>query len=598
MISRFNRIVNIIKKNSLLSNLNSDNYDSLICYGLKKSTITSLRKPKSSKPTHEVHLAITGDRRGIFPFIYNTEYLNRNNDLNKQRPLFKSFYVLEVPFYYYDRNAKYMYDNYEHDLRYKSRSAEGLHLGGNSREKTLVSIKTSFRQSGKPQLEIGTGSDISSKGFSNLRALAQLGDYLIILKHRFSATYDAIFLKHCDNTNENKELTYNGIVINPKYILKTSHPENYYETDIDIKNYHYPQSNYNKSNIKGYNVIYYGAPGTGKSHKVNSIIGNDNKPNVFRTTFYPDYDYSNFVGQIIPSVNYGGTDSDNNTQIRYDFNPGVFTQALKYALQNPSQPTFLIIEELSRANASAVFGDLFQLLDRTNGISDYAVINHPIAKYLICHGISKKDVPNDKIKIPGNLIILATLNTSDQNVTPMDSAFKRRFSWHYVSTHPNKKLDSESIKNANTMVTVDTGKKIAWFIFYQYINWYITNVLYPHENSENKQIGLFFIKFTNKPNVQIKNSLLQYLWNDVSNAYVSSRKRIFNTRSFGDAYENYGKHQIFSNTFLRGLKVYSKLFHSNDIKSCIRNENTTFPAANRCEDVINAIKGSNNNDDQ
>lgn len=166
--------------------------------------------------------------------------------------------------------------------------------------------------------------------------------------------------------------------------------------------------------------IYYGAPGTGKSYEILKYLKEKqiSDEHIFRVTFHPEYTYSDFVGQILPTVKKNG-------EVSYDFAKGVFTLALEKAYQDTSKEVFLIIEEMSRGNCSAIFGDIFQLLDRDNvgtekGWSKYFINNPIIAKDIIA-------LTDDRIKLPANLSILGTVNTSDQNVFVMDTAFKRRF---------------------------------------------------------------------------------------------------------------------------------------------------------------------------
>jgi len=132
-----------------------------------------------------------------------------------------------------------------------------------------------------------------------------------------------------------------------------------------------------------------------------------------RIIFHPDYTYSDFVGQILPRVN-------EDSSVSYEFTPGPFTNILKKAYLNPEKEYFLIIEEINRGNAPAIFGDIFQLLDRNkDGASEYEITNNDVAN--IIYGDK-----NHKVSIPSNMSILCTMNTSDQNVFTLDTAFQRR----------------------------------------------------------------------------------------------------------------------------------------------------------------------------
>lgn len=170
-------------------------------------------------------------------------------------------------------------------------------------------------------------------------------------------------------------------------------------------------------------IIYFGAPGTGKSYKIkHEIIPADIEP--YRVTFYPDYYYSDFVGGLRPQKTDKG--------ISYEFEPGPFAKALKDSF---SKPTYLIIEEINRGNAAAIFGDIFQLLDRKEGKSEYSITNHDLYQYLTKEGVT--ELVEDKVYLPSNLNILCTMNTADQNVFVLDTAFKRRFRMEYVPINFN-----------------------------------------------------------------------------------------------------------------------------------------------------------------
>lgn len=299
-----------------------------------------------------------------------------------------------------------------------------------------------------------------------------------------------------------------------------------------------------------WNKIYYGAPGTGKSYGVSEEIKSmypdyiEEEPAeyVVRTSLHPEYTYSDFVGQVMPVKN--GED------ITYDFNPGVFTNALKKAVELPSRVVYLVLEELSRANVAAVFGDLFQLLDRNdNGVSQYKISNPIIAKEI--HG---DNCENDDIRLPANLLIRGTVNTNDQNVFVMDTAFKRRFEWEYVSTEPVIGANGEFLNNPK--IEYQKGSKVSWCEFYQAINDYITSKM---ELGEDKQIGQFFIKFADQDYSErnqtlIQNKLLQYLWEDVDKASFNARLFSSAIKNFSTLYKMFGSGEIvFSDDFIERL---------------------------------------------
>lgn len=323
------------------------------------------------------------------------------------------------------------------------------------------------------------------------------------------------------------------------------------------------------TSFKGENLIYFGAPGTGKSFGIQDYIRNhglrnysDNIPNenVFRTTLHPEYTYSDFVGQIMPTVltkkNINGDEREN--RIEYEFVPSIFTNALKKAVYNHdhknNEPVFLILEEMSRSNVSAVFGDIFQLLDRReNGNSRYMVKNSQIASKVF--GNNEKDKP---IGLPANMFIIGTVNTGDQSVFPMDTAFKRRFRWKYIST----KAPATFNNNPKIYIIIDKGqrKECSWQKFYMGLNNFIINQM---NLNEDKQIGPYFINFRDKNdvksvNAQLKDKLLQYLWSDIeraSDSFTGSNESLFQQaiKSYSDLYSRFDHEKIYSDSFLDTL---------------------------------------------
>lgn len=293
-----------------------------------------------------------------------------------------------------------------------------------------------------------------------------------------------------------------------EYIEKNTNSDG---TDVFISN------NTAESSVVGKNLLYFGAPGTGKSYavsqKIREIYPNFDKFNdsesafVFRTTLHPEYSYSDFVGQIMPTT-------DEGQNAKFIENLGIFTQALKMAIASPNQHIFLILEEMSRANVAAVFGDLFQLLDRNkNGDSEYHVNNAFIAKSIY----SEPNAESKKIYIPNNLTIIGTVNTSDQNVFAMDTAFKRRFEMIYTSIDEPGNFEDWYFKYAR--------QDISWNTFRVNLNQFITKEM---KLSEDKQLGAFFISKSVDPEVQIQNKLLNYLWEDVEKSSIfNSEKSLF-----------------------------------------------------------------------
>ncbi len=246
----------------------------------------------------------------------------------------------------------------------------------------------------------------------------------------------------------------------------------------------------NLNKIIGTNKIWAGAPGTGKSYYINQQLKKQDEF-VTRVTFHPEYEYHNFIGSILPIT-------DNN-QINYQFVPGPFTETLCNALNDPNNHYYLVIEEMTRGNCAAIFGDIFQLLDRdTNGKSQYPITNLQLKGYL-------KNLVEDKIYIPENLSIYGTINTSDQNVYPMDTAFKRRFNFEYISVNQNQEHINPELN------FLDQN----WAKFYLKLNNYLLENL---QLSEDKQLGPFFINNSNE-----NQKVIMYLWQDIIGHFRNPR---------------------------------------------------------------------------
>ena len=298
----------------------------------------------------------------------------------------------------------------------------------------------------------------------------------------------------------------------------------------------------------GLQQIYYGAPGTGKSKTIKDLTFGES---VIRTTFHPDSDYASFVGTYKPITEevtlrdcYGKKVIDEETnevvkeeRIAYKFIPQAFLEAYVEAWKKlgSSKKQFLIIEEINRGNCAQIFGDLFQLLDRNEyGFSDYPIVaDKDMQKYLEKEfegwEITNKDEINqlygeanmvnlimkgERLVLPSNLYIWATMNTSDQSLFPIDSAFKRRWDWKYVPIREGR--DKET--NAPLNWYINTGdKQYKWWSFISKVNELIGSLT----NSEDKKLGYFFCKakdgeidadlFVSK--------VIFYLWNDVFKDY-------------------------------------------------------------------------------
>lgn len=266
------------------------------------------------------------------------------------------------------------------------------------------------------------------------------------------------------------------------------------------------------------NRIIFGAPGTGKSHLLEQQRKNYfNDEHYERVTFHPNYSYSQFVGAYKPVTKI----TDGKEDITYSFVPGPFVRMLAKAIKNPSENFLLVIEEINRANVVAVFGDVFQLLDRNeDGKSEYPIdAGEDLKKYL-----GESDVPLDdgKIAIPANMYIWATMNSADQGVMPLDAAFKRRWEFEYIGIDENENQVADyeipNTKNPNGSFTF-----VRWNDFRKALNGKLKNLSGASVN-EDKLLGPFFISKRNletaKDNAEdfirlFKSKVLMYLYEDV-----------------------------------------------------------------------------------
>lgn len=297
------------------------------------------------------------------------------------------------------------------------------------------------------------------------------------------------------------------------------------------------------------NKIIYGAPGTGKSYELRSLAESTGflEENIIRITFHPNYSYQQFVGTYKPSPIYKsflasegyelyGADKKDKLPdqkeplIDYSFVPGPFLTQLIRAVKNPEIPYMLIVEEINRASVSAVFGDVFQLLDRNEaGESEYSIeFNKDISNYL-----KSEDIDYKNIKIPANLFIWATMNSADQGVMPLDAAFKRRWSFEYLP------IDGKEHEISDRTI-IFQSVTYPWNKFRKDINRKLKEIQVP----EDKLIGPFFLsKAELTDSNAIQNKLLLYLRDDVVRHNPES---LFKHKTFSDIISAYAsKESIF-----------------------------------------------------
>ena len=308
------------------------------------------------------------------------------------------------------------------------------------------------------------------------------------------------------------------------------------------------------------NRIVFGAPGTGKSFKLKE----DSEKVVLefggeyeRVTFHPDYTYTQFVGTYKPIMD------DDNEKIKYSYVPGPFmrvlSKALKNALSNKTEPFILIIEEINRAKVAAVFGEVFQLLDRDDdGVSEYEIYATEDMKRYFVSEIGGNISDYDSIRIPNNMFIWATMNSADQGVFPMDTAFKRRWNFEYLGVNENE----EKIQGTGKIMLAGFDEPIEWNILRKAINDKMSSSEF--KINEDKLMGPFFLskKLTasddegmivnpDKFIAAFKSKVIMYLYED---AVKQGKHRFFegcdNSKysSVCDAFDSIGL-SIFGSTF-------------------------------------------------
>lgn len=476
----------------------SNSYDALFVSRLKSTNILVQNRPEASKQ-HQSHIAITGkDSFDIFPYINIFHYTDKELKIENM----KSFYYLQLPITIFRDNINYAHPKSELDFK---------------NEKSIITkASVKYSRPKAPQLELGNTSQ-SDENFKKFRLCFFEDDYLIILKVKGSIKYEAFIVKK----EKGEEFNLENVTI--------FEPGTTVSTPIDIENLLEVESktqlNFSKS------CIYYGAPGTGKSYKLQY----DSKSfgdNVRRVTFHPNMLYSDFVGNYKPVPT-----GDYQSPITYSFIPGALLKTLNKAFLNPNEPYLLIIEELNRANVSATFGEMFQLLDRdSNGCSEYPIdINEDLKLFFDNEIFNNKKVSEelkeeikDKLKngliFPENLYIWATMNSADQGVLPLDTAFKRRWDFEYFSVNHSY---NEEVFNTFGLIKLGENKSIKWDDMRRFINDSLSELNVP----EDKLLGPYFLSKNilssddNRVTEAFKNKVLMYLFEDIGLQY---RNKIFN----------------------------------------------------------------------
>ncbi len=591
----FKSAMNVVAKtlNNIKISIETDGFDGLIVKELKASN--TLDKNRTTKQSH---IAITGPQMDMFPYIRANGYFDVEYSLEDDE--LKKYFVAQIPVNLYKSNVNYL----DTTAEFFSESEMRVH----------VSIVRSRRKDAADQIQMSM-TYMDSPQFIEFRKIVHEGSYMVMLKRKEELLYDMYAIKPEDVDDEFKKLNNaffkqsTNTTVKVDELLSAKEPS---DDNKKIEKKIIYKTGYSSEFER--NRIVFGAPGTGKSFKINKecakLIGDNNETDYERVTFHPDYSYANFVGtykpvmkkyqsrthtqngekEVIdvlkdtsltaqdkydllydkfkgdgltrlpillglytdenfetkkadgtPAVNDNSVERNHGRAIRpyvclddqdevkeeisYEYVPGPFmrvlVKALKSAMTDNPQPYLLIIEEINRANVAAVFGDIFQLLDRgDDNCSEYPIeATEDMKKYL-----SKElELPEEcfnKIRIPDNMFIWATMNSADQGVFPMDTAFKRRWDFTYIGIDDNDK----DLQGKTVILGSKVKQKVEWNTLRKAIN----NFLAKQKINEDKQLGPYFIsrkivvpengnEIDSEKFVKVfKNKVIMYLFEDAA----------------------------------------------------------------------------------
>lgn len=437
--------------------IDPNNYDGVIVKKLEASNTLD-----DGRTTNQTHIAITGSQMDIFPYLRSDGYFN---DATSDTDL-KKYYITQIPLALYKSNVEYLDD-----------SQTEIHFDSEVKS-SYTSVVRSKRKSQADQIQVSL-INFDGPDFVAFRKMLHSGSYLVILKLKQKFKYEAYGLV----PNRGIESDGGLQALNNQFSKLATNTTVNVSSLLGIAN---TSNNIESSRLTtGENVLLYGVPGSGKSWTIEHEYC---KPGsvVERIVFHPDYTYSDFIGQILPAVAEDG-------QVSYKFTPGPFTNILREAYNNPGKEYILIIEEINRGNAPAIFGEVFQLLDRKVeirdidddgfpvGTSEYGITNMNIAEEM--YG---KDRKTDKVRIPSNLSILGTMNTSDQNVFTLDTAFQRRWNMRLIE-NDFANVDS-TLADAEILDTT-----VTWRNFCVEINRIVVGNSARMTSAEDKRLGAYFV---------------------------------------------------------------------------------------------------------
>lgn len=491
--------------------IDSNDYDGLIIKKLEASNTLD-----DNRTTNQTHIAITGNQMDIFPYLRSDGYFN---NIESDATL-KKYFITQVPMFLYESNIKYLSGDNQTEIFFSD-----------AKKKSCTSIVRSRRKNQADQIQVSL-INFDGEDFVSFRKMIHAGSYLIIMKKKTQFSYDVFGVIPNRGIDGDGQLS---LLNNQFFKLATNTPVNVEELQGNgTDGLSYAQKEQLRK-TSGENILLYGVPGSGKSWTIQHEYC-DVEECMERLVFHPDYMYSDFVGQILPVVK---KDDEGKEKVRYEFKPGPFTKILKKAYEDPQRSYYLVIEEINRGNAPAIFGEIFQLLDRMDkdkdgfkkGTSEYGITNENIA--LEVYGDSER-----KVRIPANLSILGTMNTSDQNVFTLDTAFQRKWIMRMIK---NSFVKHEYADKPILDTTV------SWKQFCEAINEEIlrrNNVT----SSEDKRLGAYFVSADDlayvetqdgdsekqiieaeHKNARFAEKVIKYLWDD---AFKFSHPDTFDTRRY------------------------------------------------------------------
>lgn len=544
----FKESINIIANVLKLAGTEIDisDYDGLI---VKQLTVSNTLGDREH--TKQTHIAITGEQMEMFPYLRSDSYFE-NKDAD-----FKKYFILRVPVTLFKSNIDYL--NNQNKILFDI-----------DKKKLYMSVLRSKRNDDSEQVQASL-LETDDPDFIKFRRSIKESDYLIFLKKNKKLEYEAFGIKGNENYLKKNFKNMN----NTFKKLKTETPVDIDSSKIQRNNSKYtlPEFKDDKGQVFQHNRIIFGAPGTGKSYLLNqekNFLLSKYHGESERVTFYPSYSYANFVGTYKPTMK-----NKQKSDISYKFVPGPFMRLYSKALKNPNRPYLLIVEEINRALVSDVFGDIFQLLDRDeNNRSEYSIeASEDIKNYLVTE-LGGDINEYNQIKIPSNMYIWATMNSSDEGVFPIDTAFKRRWEFENIDINSNE----DKISNVKVALGKNSSKKIVkWNELRKAIN----DDLSSYNLNEDKLLGPFFLSLKLFKNIDndnnlinssefinaFKNKVIMYLYEDAAK-YMRSKlfsgpKVDFSKYSaVCQAFEEKGI-DIFSEQIRNSLKDYSPKIDSN-----------------------------------